>query len=236
MGKAWLGKFSTALGEYADDPANLQASGDAPPAAAEASVIVQDDAVAALLESGRVGRTRSIPPAHRRVALASELPFTLEDATYDRLWPRRQATPAASVQPCVHLIAERVSLPTAGAIVPVAPCLPPAWRDRLARPDGLLRADCRTAFGFPVRPGDPEQLDAASVGRMIPQQAFLICRSEYRKPLGFLRQVGLVTFRDPRTLNKASRDRQGFGCGHARRGQEARRSAHAARSAAAERD
>ena len=101
-----------------------------------------------------------------RVALASRLPFTLEDATYDRLWPRRQATPAAPVQPCAHLIAERVSLPTAGAIVPVAPWLPPAWRDRLARPDGLLRADCRTAFGFPVRP-DSEQLDAASVGRMI---------------------------------------------------------------------
>ena len=136
------------------------------------------------------------------VALASQIPFTLEDATSDRLRPRRQATPAAPVQPCAHLIAERVSLPTARAIVPVAPWLPPAWRDRLARPDGLLRADCRTAFGFPVRPGDPEQLDAASVGRMIPQPTFLIRRSEYRKLLGFLRQLGLVTFRDPRTLPK----------------------------------
>ena len=49
---------------------------------------------------------------------------------------------------------------------------------------------------------DPAQLDAASVGRLIPQPAFLICRFEYRKLLVLLRKVGLVEFRDPRTLPK----------------------------------
>ena len=71
-----------------------------------------------------------------------------------------------------------------------------------ACPDGLLRADCRAAFGFPVRPADPPQLDANSVGNLIPRPAFLINKAEYRKLLIFLRKVGLVTFRDPRTLPK----------------------------------
>ena len=134
-----------------------------------------------------------------RARLATQLPFAIEDVTYSRLRPQPVTDPEVR---CSHIVAARVSLPTVGATVPVAPWLPPAWRERLDRPDGLLRPDCRAAFGFPVRPGDPAQLDAASVGRLIPRPAFLICRSEYRELLGFLRKVGLVTFRDPRTLPK----------------------------------
>ena len=154
--------------------------------------------------------TRARPFARRgalhlrggRAALASQLPFALGDATYDRLRPRSAALPAMPAQACTRIVAARVSLPTIGATVPVAPWLPPEWRERLSRPDGLLRADCRAAFGFPARPGDPAQLDADSVGRMIPRPAFLIDRSEYRKLLDCLREVGLVVFRDPRTLPK----------------------------------
>ena len=51
-------------------------------------------------------------------------------------------------------------------------------------------------------PADPPQLDANSVGNLIPRPAFLINKAEYRKLLIFLRKVGLVTFRDPRTLPK----------------------------------
>ena len=114
-----------------------------------------------------------------RAAVASLLPFTPSGATYARLRSRGQPTKPAP--PCTFLIADRVSLRTAGATLPVVPWLPSEWRDRLARPDGLLRADCRAAFGYPVHRGDPEHLDAATVGRFIPRTAFLIHRSEYRK-------------------------------------------------------
>ena len=53
-----------------------------------------------------------------------------------------------------------------------------------------------------MRPEDPQQLDATSVGDLIPRPVFLISRAEYRKLLVFLRKVGLVTFRDPRSLPK----------------------------------
>ena len=72
----------------------------------------------------------------------------------------------------------------------------------MSAPDGLLRADCRSAFGFPVRPGDLPQHDAAAVGRLIPKPAFLIGRFECRQFLQLLRDRGLVVFRDPRTLPK----------------------------------
>ena len=75
-----------------------------------------------------------------------------------------------------------------------------SWTSRLSALDGLLRADCRSAFGFPVRPGDLPQHDAAAVGRLIPKPAFLIGRFECRQFLQLLRDRGLVVFRDPRTL------------------------------------
>ena len=53
-----------------------------------------------------------------------------------------------------------------------------------------------------MRPGDPPQLDRASVGHLIPRPAFLIRRSEYRPLLQLLRTRGLVVFHDPRTLPK----------------------------------
>ena len=60
-----------------------------------------------------------------RATLASQLPFAVEDATYSRLRPRDLTMKAEHTQPCAHIIAERVSFPTAGAVVPVAPWLPP---------------------------------------------------------------------------------------------------------------
>ena len=105
-----------------------------------------------------------------RAAVAAKIPYSLPHVTYDRQRAPATVDPAAE---CAHLIADRVSLPTAGAVVLVAPWVPPDWQTRLARPDELLRADCRAAFGFPVRPDDPVQLDEASVGRLIPRPAFL---------------------------------------------------------------
>ena len=83
--------------------------------------------------------TRARPFARRgalhlrggRAALASQLPFALGDATYDRLRPRSAALPAMPAQACTRRVAARVSLPTIGATVPVAPWLPPEWRERL---------------------------------------------------------------------------------------------------------
>ena len=114
----------------------------------------------------------------------------------------RVLEPSSTHPSAAFIVAASVSLPTAGAIVPVASWVPPEWAERLARPDGLLRPDCRAAFGFAVRPGDPPQLDAASVGELIPRPAFLIRRAEYRQFLQMLRERGLVGFRDPRTLPK----------------------------------
>ena len=76
------------------------------------------------------------------------------------------------------------------------------WADRLARPDGLLRPDCRQAFGFEVRSGDSPHFDATSLGQLIPKLAYLISRSEYRPLFQMLRVRGLVVFRDPRNLPK----------------------------------
>ena len=130
-----------------------------------------------------------------RATVASLLPILSSDA-YDfreRVTGTSPMTSSAS-----FVVASRVSLPTAGAVVPVSRWLSPEWTDRLSRPDGLLRPDCREAFGFAVRPSDPPQLDRASVGRLIPKPAFLIRRSEYRPLLQLLRARGLVVFRDPR--------------------------------------
>ena len=182
----------------------------------------QHEAAARFLARARpFARRGSLNLRGGRAVVASQLPPLLTEATYNRTRPYIRATaptespaqqqhqaqphaqPAASPAPaCSHIVAERVSLPTAGATVPIAPWLPSEWQARLACPDGLLRADCRAAFGFPVRPADPPQLDANSVGNLIPRPAFLINKTEYRKLLIFLRKVGLVTFRDPRTLPK----------------------------------
>ena len=69
--------------------------------------------------------------------------------------------PSSTPSSAAVIVAARVSLPTADAIVPVASWVPPEWAERLARPDGLLRPDCRAAFGFAVRPS----LSRSAVGR-----------------------------------------------------------------------
>ena len=74
--------------------------------------------------------TRARPFARRgvlhlrggRARLATQLPFALEDATYSRI--RRQPVTDPEVR-CSHIVAARVSLPTVGATVPVAPWLCP---------------------------------------------------------------------------------------------------------------
>ena len=188
----------------------------------------QHEAAARFLARARpFARRGSLNLRGGRAVVASQLPPLLKDATYNRTrpcgdahalpvpdaQPQHTAQPQHAAQPreqpavppapaCSHVIAERVSLPTAGATVPIAQWLPSEWQARLARPDGLLRPDCRAAFGFQVRPEDPPQLDATSVGDLIPRPVFLISRAEYRKLLVFLRKVGLVTFRDPRSLPK----------------------------------
>ena len=57
----------------------------------------------------------------RRESVAVQLPFVLPDVTYDRIRPRdlEKPTPAN-----LYLVAEWVSLPSAGATVPVAHWLP----------------------------------------------------------------------------------------------------------------
>ena len=157
----------------------------------------------------QMARTRTPYPRmyHPTGAAARAAAGTHEHDRHPASLPGHTAQPRAqpAVPPapaCSHVIAERVSLPTAGATVPIAQWLPSEWQARLARPDGLLRPDCRAAFGFQVRPEDPPQLDATSVGDLIPRPVFLISRAEYRKLLVFLRKVGLVTFRDPRSLPK----------------------------------
>ena len=132
-----------------------------------------------------------------RAVVAEQLSASLFHGLYNR--PR---TVGRSDVDAAFLVAARVSLPPAGAVVPVDHYLSASWVARLSASDGLLRADCRAAFGYSVRPGDPPQLSASEVGRLMPKPVFLINRSEYRQLLTALHDRGLVTFRDPRTLPK----------------------------------
>ena len=127
-------------------------------------------------------RTAARPPGLSnlrggRAAVASLLPVLSSDAHTFR---ERGAGPTTTTTTAAFIIALRVSLRTDGAVVPFSRWLPPEWVERLARLDGLLRPDRRAAFGFPVCPTDPPQLNPARVGQLIPRPAFLIQHSEYR--------------------------------------------------------
>ena len=97
-----------------------------------------------------------------RAAVASTLPLPHDAANYNRVSSARRHPRNAQA---VFVVAARVSLPPVGAVVPVTSWISDGWISRLSRPDGLLHADCRAAFGFPLRPGDPPQLDNTAVGQ-----------------------------------------------------------------------
>jgi len=104
--------------------------------------------------------------------MAEQLSASLFHGLYNRL-----RNDCRSDVDAAFLVAARVSLPPAGAVVPVDRYLSASWVERLSASDGLLRADCRAAFGYSVRPGDPPQLSASEVGRLMPKPVFLINRS-----------------------------------------------------------
>ena len=160
----------------------------------------QREAAAGFLASVRPFARRGLSTLRGgRASVASLLPVLSSDAYNIR---ERVAGTSTTTSKASFVVASRVSLPTSGAVIPVSRWLSQEWAARLARPDGLLRPDCREAFGFAVRPSDPPQLDRASVGCLIPRPAFLVRRSEYRQLLQLLRERGLVEFRDPRHLPK----------------------------------
>ena len=108
----------------------------------------QHEAAARFLARARpFARRGSLNLRGGRAVVASQLPPLLTEATYNRTRPYIRATaptespaqqqhqaqphaqPAATPAPaCSHIVAERVSLPTAGATVPIAPWLPSEWQ------------------------------------------------------------------------------------------------------------
>jgi len=68
---------------------------------------------------------------------------------------------------------------------------------RLSKVDGLLRPDCRAAFGQEVLPEHGPQLDPAAVAARMPRPGFLVNPSEYRQLLCRLVESVLVEFLDP---------------------------------------
>ena len=133
----------------------------------------QKEAAAMFLARARSFARRGV--SHLRggtAVVAEQLSASLSHGLYNR--PRNDGH---SNVDAAFLVAARVSLPPAGAVVPVGRYLSASWVERLSASDGLLRADCRAAFGYSVRPGDPPQLSASEVGRLMPKPVFLINRS-----------------------------------------------------------